>query len=264
MNFLDRVLQEKANELAHKKSAVPLGDLKRLASEAPPRDFAGVLSGGSRIIAEVKKRSPRVASFRQSETADTLAPIYEKNGAAAISVVTDEVNFGTSLSDVRRIRSQVQLPVLVKDFIVDPYQVFEARAAGADAVLLISRILTEDTLTSLIELTRTLGMQSLVEVHSAEDVEKALLAGAPIIGINNRDLDTLQVSRDTTRNLIGVIPQEAIIVSESGISRREHVEELSQLGVDAFLIGGALLESNDPGALLRTLADRDSKNKTTK
>lgn len=254
MNFLDRVLKEKEREIAHKKSAVPVGDLKRLVSKTPPRDFTGALSGGSRIIAEVKKRSPRVLSFRQTGAVDTLAPIYEESGAAAISVVTDAANFGTSLSDVRRIRSQVQLPVLVKDFILDPYQVFEARAAGADAVLLISRIVTVDTLAALLELTHSLGMHSLVEVHSADDVEKALLAGAPVVGINNRDLDSLEVSLGTTRNLIRVIPQEAVIVSESGISRREHIEELSALGVDAFLIGGALLQSSDPGALLRTLA----------
>ncbi len=261
MSFLEQVIKQKQAEIAHKKSVVPGSDLEGRTAETTPRDFRGALSrtadGCERIIAEVKKRSPKVASFRQTEQANLLARLYERNSAAAISVVTDEVNFGTSLADARRIRDQVRLPILVKDFVIDPYQILEARSAGADAVLLISRILQVEELASFVELTHSLGMDALVEVHSKEDVGKALEAGAAIIGINNRDLHSLEVSLDTTRDLIGVIPDEALVVSESGISRREHIESLSALGVGAFLIGGALLESAEPGALLQTLLGRD-------
>jgi indole-3-glycerol phosphate synthase len=262
MSFLERVIKQKHAEVTHKKSVVPGSDLEAHAAETTPRDFRGALArtpdGQVRIIAEVKRRSPKVASFRQTAQADLLAPLYERNGAAAVSVVTDEVNFGTSLADAWRIRDQVSLPILVKDFVIDPYQILEARSAGADAVLLISRILQVEELASFIELTHSLGMDALVEVHSKEDVGKALEAGAPVIGINNRDLRSLEVSLDTTRDLIGLIPDEALVVSESGITRREHIEMLSALGVGAFLIGGALLESADPGALLRTLLGRGS------
>ncbi|MFQ5511332.1 MAG: indole-3-glycerol-phosphate synthase [Candidatus Krumholzibacteriia bacterium] len=253
MNFLERVIKQKEIEIARKRSEVPAAELERLAEALPPRDFEGALAGERRIIAELKKRSPRVASFRQAGALEALATQYEANGAAAVSVVTDEANFGTSLADARRVRDLIGLPVLVKDFFVDPYQILEARSAGADAVLLISRILPVDVLSSLIERTRSLGIAALVEVHSREDVGRALEAGAPIFGINNRNLGSLEVSLDTTRDLIGLVPGDALVVSESGISCREQIEALSALGVGAFLIGGALLNSTDPGRLLATL-----------
>ena len=258
MSFLDRVMKQKRREVAQSRSTVPLDRLQARLDDAPIRDLHNALSGGGRVIAEVKKRSPKVEMFQQAGAADELAPVYERNGAAAVSVVTDETNFGMSLADAQRIRSQVTVPVLVKDFFFDPYQIYEARAFGADAVLLISRILEADDLEALLALTRELRMQSIVEVHSENDLSKAQDAGASIIGINNRDLDSLDVSLDTTRGLIGNVSDDVLVVSESGIRSRVDIEELSRLGVDAFLIGGALLESPDPGALLRELVGRGS------
>lgn len=255
MSFLKKVLDEKRGELA-RKARLPLGELGRRGERDPIRDLHHALSGGRRIIAEVKKRSPKVAAFRQTGSADNLAPIYERHGASAVSIVTDETNFGMSLADVRRVRNQVSVPVLVKDFFFDPYQLYEVRSFGADAVLLISRILGVEDLRSLLALTRELGMQAIVEVHSEEDVLKATGIGADMIGINNRDLETLTVSLDTTRKLIDRVSDDTLVVSESGIRTRSDIEELSRLGVDAFLIGGALLESPDPGRLLDDLLGR--------
>jgi len=251
MSFLDRVIRQKRRELADKQAMTPIAKLREQLDDRPIRDLRGALSGGERIIAEVKKRSPKVDAFEQSAATGELAPVYERCGASAVSVVTDEVNFGTSLADAKAIRSQISVPLLVKDFIVEPYQIYEARAYGADAVLLISRLVSVADLTAWTGLTRELGMHSLVEVHSAEDLAKAESAGASIIGINNRDLDSLEVSLDTTRRLIKHVSSDALIVSESGISSREQIEELAALGVDAFLIGGALIDSPDPGGLLK-------------
>jgi indole-3-glycerol phosphate synthase len=256
MSFLDRVLDEKKREIDEKHARCSVTDLKREADAIPVRDFRTAVSGGRRIIAEVKKRSPQVPHFRRALIVEELAVIYEENGACAVSVVTDEKNFGTSLRDVARLRTRVSIPILVKDFVIDPYQLYEARAFGADAVLLITRILHRDALAALLELAVHLGMQALVEVHGADEAKLAYEIGARIIGINNRDLESLEVSLDTTRALAGRLPADALIVSESGIQSRTDIEELSSLGVDAFLIGGALLQSDDPGGLLRELLGR--------
>jgi indole-3-glycerol phosphate synthase len=229
-------------------------EIERSAAGVPVRGFRAALEGRGRIIAEIKGKSPSVASFRQQGAPERLAGIYEQHGASAISIVTDERNFGTSLKDVERVRAASTLPVLVKDFIIDAYQVAEARASGADAVLLIARILSPGALEQLLEHARGLGMDALTECHDEEDIDKARAAGAGILGINNRDLRTLEVSLDTTRRLVPRIPGSALCVSESGIDRRDQIEELSELGVDAFLIGGALLSAEDPAAKLRELA----------
>jgi indole-3-glycerol phosphate synthase len=253
MSFLSEVLKQKERELAQKMDVLPLEELMHQADHSPIRDFHGAILGGERIIAEVKKRSPKIEQFRQAGCSEDLAAIYERCGATAISIVTDERNFGTSLADARRTRGQTTLPVLVKDFFFHPYQIHEARTFGADAVLLISRVLTVDRLKSLLLLTHELGMSALVEVHSEEDLGKAKKVGAPIIGINNRDLDSLEVSLETTRRLIDLVGDGTVVVSESGIRSRTDIQDLSALGVDAFLVGGALLESTDPGGLLRSL-----------
>jgi len=253
MSFLDKVMKQKRRQLAGRMTSLPLSRLRANLDGMPIRSLRRAVEGGERIIAEVKKRSPRVELFHQADLTEQLAPVYERNGACAISVVTDQINFGMSLFDAKQIRDQVSLPVLVKDFIFDPYQIYEARAFGADAVLLIAKMLGREALVELITLTRELGMCPLVEVHSADELDLAQRAGAVIIGINNRDLDSLEVSLETTRRLIGEVQEGTIVISESGISQREEIEELSALGVDAFLIGGALLESDDPGALLREL-----------
>jgi indole-3-glycerol phosphate synthase len=250
-------MDEKRNELVRKKKARPLAQVRTRASGKPPRDLRRALSGGRRIIAELKRRSPGVESFPQGGSTGSLAAIYERHGAAAVSVVTDEANFGTSLSDAQTVRNQVTVPVLVKDFFFDPYQIYEARSFGADAVLLISRIVGVEELGSLLALSRELGMEAIVEVHSVEDLGKASRAGAAIVGINNRDLETLDVSLDTTRRLIAHVGDDILVVSESGIRARHEIEELSTLGVDAFLIGGALLDSGDPGSVLDTLLGKE-------
>ena len=252
-SFLDRVVRQKEAELAEKKRNRPARELERRASALPVRDFREAVSARGAIIAEIKRKSPSVAGFRQKAEPEQLASIYEAHGARAISIVTDERNFGTCLADVDRVRDSSRLPVLVKDFIVDEYQVIEARAAGADAVLLIARILPARTLASLLDLTHGLGMSALAECHDEADIEKAIVAGATVIGLNNRDLETLEVSLETTRRLVSKIPEGTLSVSESGIDSREAVEALLSLGVDAFLVGGALLDSDAPGEKLHEL-----------
>ncbi len=255
--FLDRVQAQKRKEIARKRRVRPSSLLEEAAAGLPVRDFAKALMGGGRIIAEIKGKSPRAAAFRQSGfPSKHLAAIYEKNGAAAISIVTDEPNFGTSLRDVQRIRGSVALPVLAKDFIIDPYQVVEARAAGADGILLIARLLSCPFLKELLGIVHRFGAAALIECHDEKDIEKAVAAGARIIGINNRDLGTLEVSLDTTRRLLPKIPRGMIRVAESGFSRREQIVALTKLGVDAFLIGGALLDADDPGKKLAELDGR--------
>ena len=253
IGFLDRVTRAKRDEVAQKKQTLSLSVLTERVDRSARRDLESALTGGERIIAEIKRRSPVIDSFEQTESTDGLASIYETNGASAVSVVTDIAHFGMSLANARDIRKRTTLPVLVKDFVFDPYQVYEARSFGADALLLIVRLLDRALLQDLLALTGELGMQALVEVHSEDEIHSAREAGARIIGINNRDLDSLEVSLDATRRLADRIAGKALVVSESGISTREQIEELSALGVDAFLIGGALLSSQDPGAKLRTL-----------
>ncbi len=260
--FLEEVLMQKREEIAAKARAHRVNELECRAYDHPVRDFRGAISGRGRVsgavIAEIKKKSPTVASFRLNGDVERLARIYEANGAAAVSVVADERNFGTSLLDVDRIRRVTRLPILVKDFVIDGSQLLEARAAGADAVLLIARVLDPDTLARFLVLTRRLGMSALVECHDESDIDKAVACGASIIGINNRDLQTLTVSLERTRRLLGRLPGNVVRVSESGISSRGDVESLRALGVDAFLIGGALLRSVDPGRLLRDLLGGDT------
>jgi indole-3-glycerol phosphate synthase len=251
--FLEEVLMQKRGEIAAKARAHRVNELECRACDHPVRDFRGAVSRRGRasgaVIAEIKKKSPTVASFRQNGDVKRLAEIYEANGAAAISVVADERNFGTSLLDVGRIRRVTRLPILVKDFVIDGSQILEARAAGADAVLLIARVLNPETLARFLGLTRRLGMSALVECHDEPDLEKAVACEASVIGINNRDLLTLTVSLEPTRRLLGRLPADVVRVSESGISSRRDVESLRALGADAFLVGGALLRSDDPGRL---------------
>lgn len=254
--FLDQVVKEKEIELAVKRARRPLDEIERDTTAFPARDFQEALAGGGKVIAEIKKRSPSVPAFPHGADPGRLAAIYRANGAAAISIVTDEPNFGTALTDVPSVRAAGQLPVVVKDFVIDPYQVIEAWAAGADAILLIARILTADSLSVLLNLVHQLGINALVECHNEADIHAAAAAGVRILGINNRDLSTLTTSLDTTRRLLPLIPEQVLCVSESGIGSRAEIEELGSLGAHAFLIGGSLLSADDPGALLRTLSGR--------
>jgi indole-3-glycerol phosphate synthase len=202
----------------------------------------------------LKARTPTVTSFAHSRSLLDLAAIYAHNGASAISIVADPARFGTSYGDIGRVRKAVSLPVIAKDFVVDEYQVMEARAAGADAVLFIVRLLELETLRNLLGLTHEFGMNALVETHTESEILAALAVGARIVGINNRDLDTMTVSLDTTRCFAHLVPDDVVLVSESGIRTPADVADLATRGARAFLVGGSLLDASDPGALLRAMA----------
>ncbi len=253
MKFLDLVVAEKQREIAAAKASQPASVLRAAAHRDEPRDFPGAISQTGAVIAEIKARTPTIASFRNAGSPSALANTYAVNGAAAISIVADPVRFGTSLADVTTVRQAVSLPVLAKDFVIDPYQILAARAAGADAVLLIVRLLDLERLRNLLGVANDLGMSALVETHAESEILAAIAAGARIIGINNRDLDSMTVSLDTTRRLASLVPPEVVLVSESGIKSRADIDELAACGARAFLVGGSLLEADDPGAALRAL-----------
>lgn len=251
--FLERVVAEKRAFVAQRAQEMPFDALVERVTSHATRDFHGAIARRGSVIAELKARTPTVASFAHSGGLIALAQTYARNGAAAISIVTDPARFGTSLEDVARVRAVVSLPVIAKDFIVDGYQVLEARAAGADAILLIARLLRPPELRSLLDLAHDLGMHALVETHDEDDVRAALAVGAHTLGVNNRDLDTMIVSLDTTRRLARLVPGDVVLVAESGIRTRADIDDLAAHGARAFLVGGSLLDAPDPGAKLREL-----------
>ncbi len=256
-NILDEIVSQKRGELAAQKQAFPLEALEAaMAARPEPLDFAGALSaGGVRLIAEVKKASPSRGLLCPDFDPVRIAETYAGNGAAAISVLTDPRFQGelSHLSQVKESPVSGSLPVLRKDFIFDPYQVYEARAAGADALLLIVAILSPNQLRELLALTRRLGMQCVVEVHDREELETAVAVGAKVIGINNRDLRTFHTDLAITEGLAPAVPQGKVIVSESGISAPEHLRRLDALGVNAVLVGEALVTAESIGAKVREL-----------
>ncbi|MGH7381609.1 MAG: indole-3-glycerol phosphate synthase TrpC [Candidatus Methylomirabilales bacterium] len=260
--ILERILEAKREEVAARKATVPLSDLKaRIRDLPPPRDFHGALDrkssgGGIRLIAEVKRASPSQGIIRQGFDLEQLTRAYEAAGAAAISVLTDEPFFQGSLHDLARAKASVSLPVLRKDFILDPYQVYEARAWGADATLLIVAVLEAEALQDLLALSHEMGLHPLTEVHTRQELQAALGAKAPIVGINNRDLKSFQVSLETTFSLLPEIPREVVVISESGISRRAEVARLEAAGVDAILVGEGLLRAQDVEEKVRDLLGR--------
>jgi indole-3-glycerol phosphate synthase len=237
--ILDEILSNKRLEIAQRRAT---------------RGFAESLRRpGVSVIAEFKRRSPSGGLIRPDATPADIARTYASSGAAALSVLTDEKYFGGSDADLRDARNACSLPVLRKDFVIDAFQVYEARAIGADAVLLIVRALTDQQLRDLLQLTHDLGMDALVETHSAKEVETALAAGATLIGVNNRDLDTLVTDVTLAARLRDMVPPECVFVAESGISTPEHFAMLADVGVDAVLIGEALLRAPEPGARLQEL-----------
>lgn len=256
MNFLETVVAEKRRDLAAKQASVSFDAMRGRALRAEaPRDFLAAVSRRGAVIAELKARTPTIASFANAHSLLELAAAYQANGASAISIVTDPARFGTSYNDIARVRGVASLPILAKDFVIDPYQIVEARAAHADAVLLIVRLLELDALRGLLELARDLGMEALVETHSESEILAALAADARVIGINNRDLDTMTMSLDTTRRLAHLVPDNIVLVAESGIVTRDDVADLARHGARAFLVGGSLLGSADPGALLSDMVE---------
>jgi len=255
--ILDRIVAHKREELAAAQAATPFAKLKARLADAPPaRPFAAVIRGDSiRLIAEVKKQSPSRGLLRPDFDPVGLARAYAGAGSAAISVLTDEKHFGGSLEHLSAVREALPEgpPLLRKDFLFDIYQLYEARCHGADAVLLIAAILNPGLLTQLIALARALGMAALVEVHDERELERALMAEAEIIGVNNRDLRTFTVDLATAERLRPLVPPEKTVVAESGVHTRADVERLAACGVHAILIGEALVTAPNPAAKIREL-----------
>ena len=253
--ILDRIAATKREEVEALRPRA--AELEAAALEAePPRDFAGALSrpGLVSVIAEVKRRSPGAGPIRPDLEPARVASRYQAGGASALSVLTDRDYFGGSLDDLRAARAAVDLPVLRKDFLLDPLQVLEARAAGADAVLFIVRILEDARLAALLNMAESLGMSALVEAHDGRELQTALKAGARVVGINNRDLGTFTTRIDVTLDLLPDVPDDVVVVSESGIRSGDVVARLGGVGVDAVLVGEWLLGHEDPADGVRELA----------
>src|SRR5579863_7649265 len=252
---LDRILEARRAEVDHRKKVLPLTALKYGVKAATPlRDFSAALcKPGLNVIAELKPASPSRGVIRDPFDPVALATSLEAAGAAALSVLTEGEFFGGSLKNLRDARKSVALPVLRKDFIFDPWQVWESRANDADSFLLIVAALYDEQLRDLIALGRELGMEPLVEVHTREELDRALTAGVRIIGVNNRDLKTLNVRTETSYELIEQIPETCIAVAESGLRSHDDLIKLRAAGFDAFLIGEHLMLAPDPGAALRAL-----------
>ena len=256
MNLLARILEAKRAELESEKSRLPIRRAIEMASGAlPPRSFAPGLRRRDRInvIAEVKGSARPPENPRGGPGPVEAARACALAGAAAISVLTDARFLNGSPSHLADVREAVDLPILRKDFLFDEYQVYRSRGLGADALLLIARVLPPKTLTMLIGVSRSLHMEALVEVHSEEDLRKALDCGASIIGVNNRDPDTMRVSIETSLRLAPLLPEAVTKVSVSGIGTRADLDGLRAAGYDAFLIGERLMRDEDPGAALRSL-----------
>lgn len=253
--ILEEIIAWKRGEIGRHKHARPVEAVRAGAALAPPpRDFAAALrSPGVSLIAEVKRASPSKGLLCHDFDAVALARAYEDNGAAAISVLTDQHFFQGHLNHLRAVRQKVRLPVLRKDFILDPYQVYESRLAGADAVLLIVAALSDGDLKALYQLVHELGMAALVEVHNEAELERALQIGPRIVGVNNRDLRTFEVDLETTARLRPLIPTDVVLVAESGIHTRADVARLAAIGADAMLVGEALVRAPDVGHKVREL-----------
>jgi indole-3-glycerol phosphate synthase len=250
VNILDQIVAHKKEEVAASKAEVPLAALMESASLASPaRPFRRALLDPARpaprLIAEIKRRSPSRGDLLPGLDPAGLAALYERHGAAAVSVLADGRFFGGSVHDLAAARRSTLLPVLCKEFVIDPYQVYAARAAGADAVLLIAAILDAPRLRDFIALCSTLGMAALVEVHDRAELDAALRAGADITGINNRDLRTFTVSLETTAALVPLVPAGVVVVSESGVRGSRDRQYLRDLGVDAVLVGESLVSAAD-------------------
>jgi indole-3-glycerol phosphate synthase len=252
---LDELIAATRERLERVKHERPLAELERDASaRGEGRPFAEALSHpGTSVIAEYKRRSPSAGTIREGATVTEIVRAYERGGAAALSILTEERHFGGSLDDLREARDSSDIPVLRKDFTIDPYQLWEAKAAGADAVLLVVGSLRPHELGSLHGLARDLDLDAIVEVHDEAELEVALEIDADVIGINNRDLEDFRVDVARTFELLPDVPAGKIVVSESGISDRAQIEELEAVGVDAVLVGEAVMRAPDPEAAVREL-----------
>jgi len=261
MSMLEELVGAARDDVERRRQQVSIASL---------RDAVGTLSGsrpfsealvrpGLSLIAEFKRRSPSAGEIAAGATVAEVCAAYERGGAAALSVLTDEFHFGGTLDDVRQARSASSLPILRKDFIVDVYQLYEAAVNGADAVLLIVAALDRDDLQLLHDESRLLDLDCLVEVHDEPELERALELGADVIGINNRNLANLEVDLDTTRGLLTDVPAGVTVVAESGYNRHEQLDELERIGCDAVLIGETLMRSGDPETAVRELTMDDER-----
>lgn len=250
--------------IGDRRTSVNLAPVYREALEmaistmtAPADGLAALREPGLRIIAEVKRRSPSEGALRQGVVPAALASCYEAAGAAAISVLTEEVHFGGTLADLKSVAESVALPCLRKDFVVSDVQILEARAAGAALVLLIVAVLSDDELRRFIDLSEALGLHALVEAHTEDETRRALDANAKIIGVNNRNLHTLSIDLRTAEQLRPLIGTQAVAVAESGIRDVSDIQRLEAVGYNAFLVGSSLMKAPDPGLLLRGLLQQD-------
>lgn len=248
MTFLEDIVNNKKLEVETQKRLLPMDDIKaQLVDSLPTRDFLRAISVAGKIslIAEIKRASPSKGVIRAELNPAEIAKIYESSGARAISVITDEKFFQGHLSFLKTVRANSTLPILRKDFIIDEYQIYQSRLAGADAILLITAILSQSQLTDFLAIAEGIGLRCLVEVHSEDELMRVIETPARIIGINNRNLHTFEVDIQTTVKLLPLIPKDRIIVSESGISSRYDVQLLKDCGVQAVLVGESLMSSND-------------------
>ncbi|MGD0010568.1 MAG: indole-3-glycerol phosphate synthase TrpC [Terriglobia bacterium] len=254
---LGEIVAARRQQIEEARARRPLETLKHAAkARSERRDFAAALSGGPlRLIAELKRASPSRGILRQQYRRDAIAQSYEAAGASALSVLTEERYFLGSLDDLETVRAAVRLPVLRKDFILEDYQIYETVAAGADALLLIVAALSDEDLRRSVELCQGLQIAPLVEVHDESELERALGAGARIIGVNNRDLKTLEVDLETSLRLRPGIPAGSIAVSESGIKTSQDLRSLAEAGYHAALIGERFMTTADPGAALRQMLE---------
>jgi indole-3-glycerol phosphate synthase len=255
-HILSKIVEAKRLRLHHTKLRVPDAIARRMAVAAPQApSFSGALQSAKqvRIIAEVKKASPSKGVFTANFSVESLVKAYTEAGAAAISVVTEEDFFQGDLAWIGEIRKASPLPVLRKDFVFDPFQLYETRGAGASAILLIAAMLKQDEIKSLLELAGEIRLDAMVEVHDERELDEALEAGAEIIGVNNRNLKTFDVNLNTSFRLSEKIPNDRIFVVESGIRGKSEILELIDAGADAFLIGESLIQSSDPEVMLRGL-----------
>lgn len=257
--ILHKIVENRREEVAKQKEILPLGELRQMLADRPPtRDFEGAIRNRScAVIAEVKRSSPSKGRIREDFDPVEIAGICEDYGASAISVLTERRFFEGNAAYVPRIRRAVGLPLLRKDFIIDSYQINETRVLGADALLLIARLLEAGELQDFIGLSSELGLAALVEVHNEKDVEKAVSSGARIVGINNRDLATFRADIEVSIRLARRVPKGITVVSESGINGRGDIEKLMGAGIHAFLIGESLMREGDIGNKMRELLGKE-------
>jgi indole-3-glycerol phosphate synthase len=255
MSVLERIVEDTRDEVGRRRDATPLARLEAaIASRPEGRPFSeALLRPGISLIAEHKRRSPSAGRIRDNASVEDIVLAYERGGATALSVLTEPFHFGGSLDDLEAARSVTALPVLRKDFIVDPYQLYESAVAGADAILLIVAVLEPDALYELLREARALDLDALVEVHDERELEVALDVEADVLGINNRDLGDFSVDIERTYELLSDVPAGKTVVSESGFSTREQLDDLERVGIDAVLIGETLMRADDVEEAARRL-----------